>query len=65
MDTALTSAQHASGNKKAEEDANKDAEAKVKEIEEAGKKKGDIVVEKLIHAAIDVQVEVPERFSKS
>ncbi|TGO88918.1 hypothetical protein BPOR_0134g00050 [Botrytis porri] len=31
-------AEHTSGNKKAEEDANKDAEIKLKEIKEAGKK---------------------------
>lgn len=60
----LIPAQQTSGNKKAEEDANKDAESKVKEIDEAGKKTGNEVVDKLIHAVIDVEVEVPERFSK-
>ena len=58
---ALTISQHASGNKKAEEEANKDAEAKLKEIKEAGKKTGSKVVEDLIKAVTDVRPEVPDK----
>jgi V-type H+-transporting ATPase subunit G len=57
----LTAAQHASGNKKAEEEANKDAEAKLKEITKAGKKSGSKVVEDLIKAVITVNPEVPDK----
>lgn len=60
-DTKLTVAQHASGNKKAEEEADKDAEAKVKEITAAGKKTGSKVVEDLIKAVITVNPEVPDK----
>ena len=50
----LTPSQHASGNKKAGEEANKDAEAKLKEIEEAGKRSGSKVVEDLLRAVTEV-----------
>jgi V-type H+-transporting ATPase subunit G len=46
----LTNAQHSSGNKKAEDDAKKDTDAKVKEVEELGKKSGSKVVDQLINA---------------
>jgi V-type H+-transporting ATPase subunit G len=55
--------QHKQGNKKAEEDANADAEVKVKEIEEAGKKSGDKVVEDLLKVVTDVRPEVPDKIS--
>lgn len=55
--------QHKQGNKKAEDDADKDAQAKVKEIEAAGKKSGDKVVEDLLGAVTDVKPEVPEKLS--
>lgn len=55
--------QHKQGNKKAEEDANKDAEAKVKEIEAAGKKSGDKVVEDLLRMITDVRPEVPDKIA--
>lgn len=50
-----------SGNKKAEEDAAKDAEKKVNEIKEAGKEKGDKVIEELLRAVTDVKPERPDR----
>jgi hypothetical protein len=59
----LTIPQHKQGNKKAEEDANKDAEAKVKEIEAAGKKSGNKVVEDLLRVVTDVKPEVPDKIS--
>lgn len=62
--TKLTFAQHASGNKKAEEEANKDAEAKLKEIAKAGKKSGSKVVEDLIKAVITVNPEVPDKIQQ-
>lgn len=56
--------QQTSGNKKAEDDANKDAEAKVKEIEEAGKKSGSKVVDDLIKTVTTPHPEVPEKISR-
>ncbi|KAL2071247.1 hypothetical protein VTL71DRAFT_12482 [Oculimacula yallundae] len=53
--------EHTSGNKKAEEDANKDAETKIKEIKTAGKKGQDAVVKDLLNAVFDVKPVVPER----
>jgi hypothetical protein len=53
--------QHSSGNKKAEEDANKEAEIKVQDITEAGRGKGDQVVDDLIHAVMDVRPEAPQK----
>ena len=53
--------QHTSGNKKAEEDANKDAEVKMKEIKEAGKKGQDKVVKDLLKALFDIKPVVPDR----
>jgi V-type H+-transporting ATPase subunit G len=41
----LTIAQHSSGNQKAEEDAKKDTDVKVKEIDDIGKKSGNKVVD--------------------
>ena len=62
--TKLTVGQHASGNKKAEEEANKDAEVKLKGITEAGKKSGSKVVEDLIKAVITVNPEVPDKIQQ-
>lgn len=55
--------QHSSGYKKAEEEANKDAESKLGEIKDAGNKKGDKVVQDLIHAMVDVNPEVPDKLA--
>lgn len=64
--SALTRLQHSSGFKKDEEEANKEAEAKLAEIKDAGSKKGDKVVEDLIHATVNVNPEAPEKIvSKS
>ncbi|PMD23721.1 V-type proton ATPase-like protein subunit G [Hyaloscypha hepaticicola] len=57
-------AEHTSGNKKAEEDANKDAETKIKEIKEAGKTGQDKVVENLLKAVFEITPVVPERIEK-
>ncbi|EPE34716.1 hypothetical protein GLAREA_10410 [Glarea lozoyensis ATCC 20868] len=54
-------AEHTSGNKKAEEDASKDAEVKIKEIQQAGKKGQDQVVKDLLKAVFDITPIVPER----
>ncbi|KAM3082640.1 hypothetical protein ACMFMF_002295 [Clarireedia jacksonii] len=54
-------AEHTSGNKKAEEDASKDAENKLQEIKEAGKKGEGKVIEDLLKAVFDVKPVVPER----
>ncbi|KAL2222311.1 G subunit of V-type ATPase [Thermoascus aurantiacus ATCC 26904] len=56
-------AEHSSGNKKAEEEANREAEAKLQEIREAGKKMGDKVVNDLVSAAVNVKPEVPEKIA--
>lgn len=57
----LNHLQHSSGYKKAEEDANKEAEVKLQEIQDAGKNKGNKVVEDLIHALSDVKPEPSEK----
>ncbi|KAF7594400.1 hypothetical protein BBP40_009381 [Aspergillus hancockii] len=54
-------AEHSSGYKKAEEDANKEAEAKLQEIRVAGNSKGGKVVEDLINALTDVKPEASEK----
>lgn len=55
--------QQTSGNKQAEQDAEKESEAKLKEIDEAGKKSGNKVVEDLIKAITTPNPEVPDRVS--
>jgi len=56
--------QQTSGNKKAQDDAGKDADAKVKEIDAAGKKSGSKVVDDLIKAVITPKPEVPDKVAK-
>lgn len=53
--------QHSSGNKKAEDDANQEAEMKLQDIKKVGRSKGDQVVDDLIHAVMDVRPEVPQK----
>jgi len=53
--------QHSSGYKKAEEDANKEAEVKLQDIQTAGKEKGNKVVEDLINAVIDVNPQASDK----
>lgn len=57
--------QHSSGYKKVEEDASKEADAKLAEIKEAGNKQGDKVVDGLIHALVDVKPEPSEKIVTS
>ncbi|KAI4249756.1 MAG: hypothetical protein L6R40_000545 [Gallowayella cf. fulva] len=52
---------HTSGNKKAEEDASKDADEQVKAIKSAGDKQGQQVVDDLLRVVTDVRPEVPDR----
>lgn len=56
-----TALQHTSGNKKAEEDASKDADEQISQIKSAGQKKGDEVVSELLRVVTDVKPEVPDR----
>ncbi|KAJ5532045.1 V-type proton ATPase subunit G [Penicillium frequentans] len=58
-------AEHSSGFKQAEEDASKEAEEKLKEIQAAGKAQGDKVVEDLIKATTSVKPVVPEKIVKA
>lgn len=51
--------QHTSGNKKAEDDAKKETDKKVQEIESIGKEKGFKVVEQLIAAVTTATPEPP------
>ncbi|KAJ4292744.1 hypothetical protein N0V90_009407 [Kalmusia sp. IMI 367209] len=51
--------EHSSGNKKAEDDAKKDTDGKVKEIDAIGKKSGSKVVEQLVEAASNAKPEAP------
>lgn len=57
----LTTVQHSSGNKKAEEDAKKDTDNKVKEVEELGNKSGSKVVEQLIAAVTNANTKAPRK----
>lgn len=53
--------QHTSGNKAAEEQAEKDTEKQLDEIKGIGKKTGPQVVDDLLKAVVDVRPEVPTR----
>jgi V-type H+-transporting ATPase subunit G len=56
--------QQSSGNKKAEDDANKEAEQQVKEIQASGKKSGDKVIADLIQVATTPRPEVPDKVQR-
>ncbi|KAI4193418.1 MAG: hypothetical protein LQ350_008328 [Teloschistes chrysophthalmus] len=53
--------EHTSGNKKAEDDADKDAEQQMSSIKGAGSKKGQDVVNDLLRVVTEVKPEVPDR----
>ncbi|KAL9122665.1 MAG: hypothetical protein Q9187_000787 [Circinaria calcarea] len=53
--------EHTSGNKKAEEDAKRDADEQMQKIKEVGEKSGDKVVEELLRVVMEVKPEVPDR----
>ncbi|KAK5134606.1 H(+)-transporting V1 sector ATPase subunit G [Meristemomyces frigidus] len=53
--------EHTSGNKAAEEQAEKDTQKELDEIKQIGKKTGPKVVQDLIRAVMDVKPEVPSR----
>lgn len=53
------SPQHSEGNKEAEDEANKEAELKIKEIKAAGQKSQDKVVKDLLKAVFDVKPVAP------
>jgi hypothetical protein len=53
--------QHTSGNKKMEEDANRETESKLAEIKRVGKEKGNKVVQDLLQAVMDVNLEPPSK----
>ncbi len=59
--TLVYHSQHTSGNKKAEEDASKDAEEQMKAIKDAGSKTGDKVVDDLLTVVTEVKPEIPDR----
>ena len=61
MEADLTVAQHSSGNKKAEEDADKEAEKTLAEIKRIGEKSGDKVVQDLLKIVMEVKPEVPDK----
>ncbi|KAI1006783.1 hypothetical protein K3495_g1435 [Podosphaera aphanis] len=54
-------AEQTSGNKKAEEDASKEAEIKIAEIRQAGQVGQDEVIQNLLNAVVDVIPVVPQR----
>ncbi|KAI0108061.1 vacuolar ATPase [Daldinia grandis] len=54
-------AEHTQGNKQAEDEANREADAKIKEIHAAGQKSQDKVVEDLLKAVFDVKPVPPEK----
>ncbi|KAK2736418.1 hypothetical protein FQN57_000751 [Myotisia sp. PD_48] len=53
--------EHSSGNKKAEDEANQDAEAQLQAIQDIGREKGDDAVNRLIQNVLDVSPTVPEK----
>ncbi|KAI2468005.1 H+-ATPase G subunit-domain-containing protein [Annulohypoxylon bovei var. microspora] len=53
--------EHTQGNKEAEDEANKEADAKIKEIQAAGEKSQSKVVEDLLNAVFDVKPVPPEK----
>lgn len=53
--------QHTSGNKQAEEQAEKDTQSQLDEIKQIGKKTGPTVVDDLIKAVVEVKPEVPHQ----
>ena len=53
--------QHTSGNKQAEEQAEKDTDEKLEEIKQIGQKTGPKVVDDLLKAVVDVKPIVPDR----
>ncbi|OAK97680.1 hypothetical protein IQ06DRAFT_327994 [Phaeosphaeriaceae sp. SRC1lsM3a] len=53
--------EHSSGNQKAEEDAKKDTDVKVKEIDAIGKKSGSKVVDQLLTAVTTAKPEPPRK----
>ncbi|KAF2091101.1 V-type ATPase G subunit [Saccharata proteae CBS 121410] len=53
--------EHSSGNKKAEEEADKETEEKLKVIKEIGNKSGNKVVEQLLTAVTEVKPEAPSK----
>lgn len=61
----LTTFQHSSGNKQAEQDADKESDEKLKEIKGIGGKTGDKVVDDLLKAVVDVRPEVPNRVEQA
>nr|OQO23861.1 hypothetical protein B0A51_05873 [Rachicladosporium sp. CCFEE 5018] len=52
------------GNKKAEEDADKETEKKLAEIKQIGEKTGPKVVQDLLNAVVDVKPVAPERVAQ-
>ena len=58
-ESRLMPVQHSSGNQKAEDDAKKDTDVKVKEIEGIGKKSGNKVVDQLLVAVTNAKPEPP------
>lgn len=53
--------QHTQGNKQAEDDANREADAKIKEIQAAGGKGEAEVIENLLHAVFEVKPVPPSK----
>lgn len=53
--------QHTQGNKQAEDEANREADAKIKEIQAAGKKGQAQVVDELLKAVFEVKPVPPEK----
>lgn len=56
-----SASQHSSGNKKMEDDANKDTEKKIEEIKKIGNDKGSKVVTDLLSAVTDVKPVPPSK----
>jgi V-type H+-transporting ATPase subunit G len=59
--TCLGRQQHTTGNKQAEEEADKDAKAKIKQIKSAGEEKKDKVINDLLKAVFEVHPVPPSK----
>jgi V-type H+-transporting ATPase subunit G len=58
--TVTDIAQHTQGNKQAEDEANKEAETRIKDIREAGNKNQQKVISDLLTAVFDVKPNAPQ-----
>jgi V-type H+-transporting ATPase subunit G len=57
----MLTTQHTSGNEKAQDEADRDAEAQMKQIKTVGEQGRDKVIADLLRTVLDVRPELPDR----